>query len=42
VGGLRVVVPKGWRVCCFFLFFMLMKYPNPARATAKGTAIKIQ
>jgi len=43
LGGLRVVgLLKGWRVCCFLLFFMLKKYPSPARATAKGTAIKIQ
>ena len=32
----------GWNVCCFFLFFRLMKYPNPTSAAAKGIASMIQ
>jgi hypothetical protein len=33
---------KGWNVCCFLLFFRLMKYPKPSNAAATTIATKIQ
>ena len=33
---------KGRNVCCFFLFFRLMKYPKPSRAAAATIATMIQ
>jgi hypothetical protein len=33
---------KGWNVCCFFLFFRLMKYPKPSNAVATAIATRIQ